>query len=126
MKFFSKHGTYSGSWLRSCHGPCEATGWFPSDDPSEWPPRTRPLGFPARDEEIDDGWRFIPCKECSGTGQASLTISILRLPLWLWRGAKIIWRITSRYDKACGLTRWENTKLAVKIAYLIDLGICRI
>ena len=52
-----------------CRGHCEGMGFYPSNDPSSWPPGTRPLGIPMEGEGVDDGWRFITCDKCNGTGR---------------------------------------------------------
>lgn len=52
-----------------CKGDCEGMGFYPSNDPSEWPEGTRPLGTPEPDGSPDDGWRFIKCPDCRGTGR---------------------------------------------------------
>jgi len=74
---------------------------------------TRPLGFAGPGEYLDEGWRFIPCAMCKGTGRATRLKIVSRIPKWIFRGAKIFLHIVSRYDKACGLTRKENALLAV-------------
>ncbi len=52
-----------------CKGDCEGMGFYPTDDPTEWPPGTRPAGTPEPDGTPDDGWRFIKCPKCNGTGR---------------------------------------------------------
>jgi hypothetical protein len=52
-----------------CPGPCEGIGVYPENDPSKWPPDTRPLGAFDEDGGPDDGWRFVTCPTCGGTGK---------------------------------------------------------
>jgi hypothetical protein len=55
-----------------CHGQCEGTGWIPckSDDSS---PILRGLWLAAEAEKrTDDGWHFVRCPDCHGTGKRQL------------------------------------------------------
>lgn len=54
-----------------CSGWCEGLGYYPEDDPTQWPEGTRPVGHPDEEGKPDDGWRFIPCPTCQGTGRRS-------------------------------------------------------
>lgn len=66
---YSATGTpYPNPWT-ICSGPCEGMGVFPSDNPGEWPAGTRPPGEPEEDGTPDDGYRFISCERCNGTGR---------------------------------------------------------
>lgn len=52
-----------------CRGPCEGMGVFPlkSDDQGE--PGLRALWLEADAKEpSDNGWHFVKCPDCSGTG----------------------------------------------------------
>lgn len=65
---------YGGHWpdpATVCSGPCDGMGRYPSDDPAEWPEGTRPLGTPRSDGTPDDGWRFLVCPVCEGSGHAA-------------------------------------------------------
>ena len=52
-----------------CHGECEGTGWVPVKADDEH--------YAAVWEEAeaahptDDGWHFVPCLDCGGTGKAA-------------------------------------------------------
>ena len=54
-----------------CRGQCEGTGWVPisADDLSEpW----HTLWLEAEAAKLsDDGWHFVKCPECGGTGLAA-------------------------------------------------------
>jgi hypothetical protein len=58
-------------WLRGCWGPCEAMGFYPSDNPSEWPPNSEP---------DDIGYVFVICPDCNGTGNVSRWVAFKRMP----------------------------------------------
>ena len=48
-----------------CKGQCEGTGWFPEND------QTSPFwqaAHNARGHDCD-GWHFVRCPECDGTGK---------------------------------------------------------
>lgn len=49
-----------------CEGQCEGTGWYPEDN------QENPLWQEAHNksnEEKCDGWHFIKCPDCNGTGK---------------------------------------------------------
>jgi hypothetical protein len=52
-----------------CLGYCEGTGWVPiSEDVQE--PKFRKLWLEAeRKKPSDDGWHFVKCPDCRGTGR---------------------------------------------------------
>jgi hypothetical protein len=58
----------------SCNGPCEGTGWVPvkKDDRN---PVLRKLWKQAhqRSRHKCDGWHFVKCPRCKGTGNANRT-----------------------------------------------------
>lgn len=50
-----------------CHGECEGTGWVPvrADDrqyAAAW-------ALAEAEHPSDDGWHFVQCAECAGTGK---------------------------------------------------------
>jgi len=50
-----------------CKGPCEGTGWFPCKKDS---PKYSSLWAEAEKEKpTDDGWHFVKCPDCGGTGK---------------------------------------------------------
>jgi hypothetical protein len=54
-----------------CKGQCEGTGWVPvsKDDPDEV---FHPLWLEAEKlDPSDDGWHFVKCPDCNGTGKRS-------------------------------------------------------
>lgn len=97
----TRYGGHPPSWLRACHGHCEATGHYPvfhrireltaegpatpidpqldMDELIAWSRAHHLAGF-----HDCDGWHFIPCADCGGTGRAPWLASIARLPRWLW------------------------------------------
>lgn len=97
--YVDRDGGHPPSWLRACHGPCEATGHYPVFH------RIGPLTFdtaaPAASLDVDDliawsrahhlagfhdcdGWHAVTCADCAGTGRAPWLVTIARLPRWLW------------------------------------------
>jgi hypothetical protein len=47
-----------------CKGQCEGTGFYPEDDP------TSPLWIEAEKVKHSvDGWHFVKCPDCGGTGK---------------------------------------------------------
>ena len=63
VEFTDRYGSAGPpSWLRGCHGDCEATGWIPAEP--EW----------------------YSCPACRGTGRVSWWVTLARVPRWLGRG----------------------------------------
>ena len=51
-----------------CHGQCEGTGWVPiARDDTREPWRALWLEAEAK-QPTDDGWHFVKCPDCGGTG----------------------------------------------------------
>jgi hypothetical protein len=56
-----------------CKGQCEGTGFVPvAKDDTEEPFRTLWLEAEAK-EPSDDGWHFVKCPDCNGTGKRKIT-----------------------------------------------------
>ncbi len=52
-----------------CLGQCEGTGWVPvAKDDKEEPFRTLWLEAESK-KKADDGWHFVKCPKCGGTGK---------------------------------------------------------
>ena len=108
IEFTDRYGGHGPSWLRGCHGDCEAMGIVPlfSDlAPPDADMRLRPADpltqtemmawndahatLNARPEgHICDGWHFVTCLDCGGTGRVSWLRSVTRVPRWFWRGVR--------------------------------------
>ena len=103
IEFTDRYGGYAPSWLRGCHADCEAMGYVPifmasgvetknhSDLISD--SETNPAYIKAwkaahaePHEELCDGWHFVKCPDCSGTGRVPWFVSVARVPRWLWKG----------------------------------------
>ncbi len=47
-----------------CKGLCEGIGYYPENDPAN------PLWIKAENEKpSEDGWHFVECPDCKGTGK---------------------------------------------------------
>lgn len=52
-----------------CRDQCEGTGWVPvAEDDREEPWRSLWLAAEA-EQKADDGWHFVKCPSCDGTGK---------------------------------------------------------
>jgi len=61
-----------------CNGQCEGTGFVPvTKDDTEEPFRTLWLEAEAK-EPSDDGWHFVKCPDCNGTGKRKITSELIR------------------------------------------------
>lgn len=98
--YTSRYGGRLPSWLRACHGMCEAMGVYPvkGHDP-DGSAMLHLAGQPLTSDEAlaverriaagqreSDGWYFIPCPDCHGTGRVSWAVTVLRIPRWIWKG----------------------------------------
>lgn len=67
-------------------------GCYPQriDDPDMTPAERTRVEAVIREGEQDtsDGWMFIVCSDCEGTGRVSWWRTIGRIPRWLWKGAR--------------------------------------
>lgn len=56
-----------------CKGQCEGVGWVPiASDETDEPWRT--LWLAAEEASpADDGWHFVKCPDCAGTGKITCT-----------------------------------------------------
>ena len=101
IEFTDRYGGRAPSWLRGCHDDCEAMGWVPvfvaqPDDTGltmedERDPKLLLLWEAAHsksDEETCDGWHFVKCAGCDGSGRVSWFVTVARVPRWLWKGVR--------------------------------------
>lgn len=108
IAFTSRYGGNEPSWLQACLGHCEAMGVIPvyvrqREPAAEWnaflPDEEDPVlraawerlhhGIDQYDPPHDcDGWHFVECPSCGGTGRVGWATTIRRIPRWLWRGVK--------------------------------------
>lgn len=90
IEFTDRYGERAPSWLRGCHGDCEAMGWVPEEAHLE-AEACSVFGAEC------DGWHFVQCLDCNGTGRVSWWITALRIPRWAWRGVRF-YRAAMRRD----------------------------
>ena len=101
IEFTDRYGGRAPSWLRGCHDDCEAMGWVPvfvavrGAEPDEvvmggeTNPRLLALWEATHAQEHDgpcDGWHFVKCAGCDGSGRVSWIVTLARIPRWLWKG----------------------------------------
>jgi len=158
IEFTDRYGSGSRppSWLRGCHGDCEATGWVPVNgkytNPRLYEPAFKGLGGdpillevrpvidrryapawwaahqtaqredPAHTEACD-GWHFVPCADCGGSGTVPRSTALSRVPAWLVKGVRFIF-MAARHQgyRAPWMSAGAYLWLLVKCAYLYDLG----
>lgn len=122
IEFTDRYGGRAPAWIRGCHGDREAMGFYPTKDQSEWPAGTRALGIPEDDGTPDDGWRFVKCASCSGTGHVSWLVSVARIPRWIWRGLKFGKQAMRRDFSPPEFTVWDRFKLWMWCSFGADIG----
>ena len=102
IEFTDRYGGRPPSWLRGCFGDCEATGYYPvsahvpDDAPEDWAIANIPALTERERAEVErriaigqrqpDGWYFLMCPDCKGSGRCSWFTTVTRIPRWLWRG----------------------------------------
>ena len=73
IEFVSRYGSGQGPDPETmCGGPCEGTGYVPIKGDEEGDPVFKKLWIEAEAEEghSEDGWQFVVCPDCGGTGLA--------------------------------------------------------
>lgn len=106
VEFTDRYGGRAPSWLRGCHDDCEAMGWVPIaiydylPTAEAWEARLSDPQFTVQEREAwesihlqagehkCDGWHFIKCPSCHGSGRVSWLRTIVRSPRWLLKGAR--------------------------------------
>ena len=122
IEFTDRYGGNAPSWLRGCHGDCEAMGVVPMNG-AELSDIDRTVLEHARGKS-EDGWYFVECPSCHGTGLCSWLTTVARLPRWLWRGVRTCWNLGPRSEVWTGhpFGYIRRAWVAFKVAFLCDLG----
>lgn len=100
--------------FNACRGGCEAMGCHPTKTPQ------------SGEEPDEDGFWWVTCAACEGSGRVPLWRGLLRVPGWLWKGVRFIYDTNVGYNRACRApwhTRRQHLALTFKCAYLVDLGL---
>jgi len=139
IEFTDRYGGRPPSWLRSCHGDCEAMGYVPipfyegaarendmrvvvvdltAQDIEDW----RTAHTAAGEHECDD-WHFVKCRACNGTGRVSWLVTVARIPRWIVKGVRFLPFAMSKEIAPEGWTWRKRAWVAVKAAWLCDLGV---
>lgn len=101
IEFTDRYGGHAPSWLRACHRDCEAMGWTPvfvavgppapneARVTDETDPRLLRLWSEAHAQDHNgpcDGWHFVRCTGCDGSGRVSWLVTVARIPRWIVKG----------------------------------------
>lgn len=130
IEFTDRYGGNPPSWLRGCHGECEAVGFYPEPCSAYEPPEggafsvtaTAPCPRPSEHLRTDfDGWHFLRCPDCEGTGRVPWHVSLARIPQWLNKGASFFWMMSGRQYQPPHFTYWQHIWLVFKCAFVYDL-----
>ncbi len=127
IQFTDRYGGNPPSWLRSC-GECEAMGYSPEPcDQPKMSPESDAIGAhspcprPAEHRQPDfDGWHFLRCLACDGTGRISWLGTLGKLPRWLVQGWAFFWQ-AQQYGRPPHLSWLANEWLIFKCAFVYDL-----
>ena len=106
IEFTDRYGGNPPSWLRGCFDQCEATGYVPIDTPPGYrkeKDKMQVCCIAERNEYYDkqwikaekespaeDGWHFVKCSSCKGTGKVSWARTFLRVPRWIVKGIRFV------------------------------------
>ncbi len=104
IEITDRYGGNPPVWLTSCHGQCEALGYYPTQDDSQ-----------------PGGWRFIQCPDCHGTGRVGWWIAVLRIPQWIGKGASFVRWAVQDENNPPDWNRWRCFKTALWCAWGADL-----
>jgi hypothetical protein len=78
-------------------------------------------------EPTDDGYHFVTCPDCHGTGRVSWLRAILRVPGWIYKGLLFFCKTASRRDMAPA--EWSYRRhvwVCLKCAFWYDLKNLRV
>lgn len=134
IEFTDRYGGRCPSWLRGCFADCEATGVVPICNPDRQKGDLR-LNIKIQEpyysmwwkehndagEHDCDGWHFVKCEECNGTGKTHWLITVARIPIWIIRGIKFLYQSPTIGNKRT----FKDVVLAFKCTFLADLGLWR-
>ena len=138
IEFTDRYGGRAPSWLRGCHADCEAMGYVPIfmevgvetrlPDALSMESETIPAYIKAwktahaePHETLCDGWHFVTCPDCDGTGHVSWIETVSRVPRWLWKGITF-YRWAMQPDVSPPNWTWRmRFKNYLNAAFLTDL-----
>lgn len=134
--FTDRYGGNPPAWLRSCLE-CEAMGCSPEPCYADPQPtgytddgtrattieqQTQPCPRPAEHHQADwDGWHFLRCRECAGTGRVPWYVSVARIPRWIGKGVAFCWQMSDRRYQPVHMSRAANLWLVFKCAFVYDV-----
>ena len=140
VEFTDRYGGRAPSWLRGCHADCEAMGYVPIfiasgvetkeafDDGLSHESEPNPAYIKAWQvahaqphETLCDGWHFVKCPDCDGTGRVPWFVSVARVPRWLWKGVRFYGWAMNPDVSPPDWTWWMRFKNATNAAFLADL-----
>lgn len=138
VEFTDRYNGNDPWWLTACHGDCEAMGYIPVylsrpeveqiwDNRGKIYPSTiekdpeliKRWWTAERDHPSDDGYHFVRCPQCEGTGKVQWYISLTRIPKWIIRGFKFVWNaiIDRKIYKSPWTSNLEYIKRVFKAAW---------
>lgn len=149
IEFTDRYGDRAPSWLRGCHGDCEAMGWVPLvwylepptpgelrvivDDPTDRRAAHAAAGeqaawqaaHAAAGEHDCDGWHFVRCYDCRGTGRVSWWRTAARIPRWLRKGVAFYGQAMRPEISPDGWSWWRRFQNYANAAFIADLRALR-
>lgn len=126
VEFTDRYDGNPPSWLRGCFD-CAAMGCSPvkahaspNCELTEWQ-QTEVNRRIAEGKQEADGWYFLQCHACGGSGRVSWLKTILRIPRWIKKGVVFTLRDAPRCSSH--MSYIAAAALGFKCAFLVDLGL---
>lgn len=101
--------------LTCCHGQCEALGVVPVTADCDDPRLALLWAEAEAKEHADDGWHFVTCPDCGGTGRGTLATTVRFLPGYLVRKARFLPFALHPDRRAPHMTWPEHIRLVLSI-----------
>lgn len=118
IELTDRYGGNPPAWLRSCLV-CEAMGFSPEPCRAHGGPS---CPRPEEHRRADfDGWHFLRCSACGGTGRVSWRASVARVPRWILEGLRFFDQMARPRYRAPHMTQAEHIWLVFKCAFVYDL-----
>jgi len=68
-----------------------------------------------------DGWHFVTCGDCGGSGRVSWFVTIARIPRWVVKGVRHYGWAMQPETSPDGWTWWQRFGNYLNIAFLADI-----
>lgn len=110
------------TFFTGCHAGCMAMGFVPTKQ--RWFAHRGALTYVGDLPPDEDGFRWVRCPGCGGTGRVAWWRNLPHLGEWLWRGVRLVWQAaTTPGMHPAHWSRWDAFRMAVWASWGADLGL---